>query len=125
MTFKVGDKKPQGAGRAKGTPNKQTQTLQEIAERNNCDPFEVLIWFAKRDYDSLHLPEWIDKVGKDGAFIREATISPELQQKSAKDACEYLHPKRKALEHSGSIEGKSATLEEFLKQQSDKLKEGK
>ena len=30
----------------------------------------------------------------------EPTISPELRQKSAKDVCEYLYPKRKAVERS-------------------------
>ena len=115
MTFKVGEKRPESAGRKKGTPNKQTQTLQEIAERNECDPFEVLIWFAKRDYVSLELPEWTDRIGKDGAFVREATISPELQQKSAKDACEYLYPKRKAIEHTGKDGEKLFTYEDYLK----------
>jgi len=37
---------------------------------------------------------------KDGSTFEELTISPELRQKSAKDACEYLFPKRKAIEHS-------------------------
>lgn len=111
MPFKVGDKRPEKAGRKPGTVNKNTKTLHDIAERNGCDPFEVLIWFAKGDHKSLG--------------ITEDELSPELRQKSAKDACEYLHPKKKAVEHSGSIDGArvSVSLEEFLELQSDKLKE--
>lgn len=120
----MGERQKTG-GRVKGVPNKQTQTLQEISERLECNPFEILLYFAKGDHDALGYEEHQILVTKTGETVTVLTISPELRQKSAKDACEYLHPKRKALEHSGSIEGKSATLEEFLKQQSDKLKEGK
>jgi hypothetical protein len=87
-------------GRIKGTPNKRTQTLLEIAEKNNCNPFEVLVWFASGDYESLGYLQTKTVTTKDGSTFEELTISPELRQKSARDACEYLHPKRKAVEHT-------------------------
>lgn len=118
-SFAPGRKKPEGSGRKPGTVNKKTADLHEIAERLECNPFEVLILFAKRDWEALKLPEWTDKMGKDGAFVREATISPELQQKSAKDACEYLYPKRKAVEHSGAVDT-NVSVEQFIMQQSEK-----
>lgn len=71
-------------GRPKGSPNARTQDLFDITERLECNPFEVLILFAKGDTESLKIEE----------------ISPELRLRAAKDACDYLFPKRKAIEHT-------------------------
>lgn len=85
------------AGRQKGTPNRKTQDLHELAERLNVNPFEILLHYASRNYQALGLPEKTLKFY--GEFpSEEYTISPELSQKSAKDACEYLFPKRKSVE---------------------------
>lgn len=101
MTSKV--KNNPNMGRPKGSPNKRTSDLLDIAERLDVNPFEVLLHFAKGDYKALGYDEFQSKVvgkGKDASMVEELTISPELRQKSAKDACEYLYPKRKAVEHS-------------------------
>lgn len=113
--------KTKTGGRVKGTPNKKTRDLFEIAERLDCNPFEVLLHFAKGDYKALGLDPkastnenmqdiinnaiegFVDE-GRTEKEIEEIEkaflnpISPELMQKSAKDACEYLFPKRKAIE---------------------------
>lgn len=81
-------------GRKKGTPNKFTQDLHELAQEMGVNPFEVLLNFAKGDYKALRLPET--------TAFGSPTIPPELRQKAAKDACEYLFPKRKAIEHTGA-----------------------
>lgn len=102
--------RPEGAGRKKGTPNKKTQTLLEKCEEIGCDPFEVLMRFAAGDWKGLGYkctcyasnPKCI--TAEDNLPAHKKTkcdcepISKELRQKSAKDACEYVHPKRKALE---------------------------
>lgn len=85
-------------GRPQGSLNARTQDLFDIAQRLNCNPFEVLLYFAKGDYEALGYENHQIKVTKDGTTISELTISPELRQKAAKDACEYLYPKRKAIE---------------------------
>ena len=92
-------------GRQKGTPNKKTQEAQELAEKLGINPLEILLHFAAGNYQELGLVEHKEIRTKDGAVIFEPTISPELRQKSAKDACEYLVPKLKAIEHSGSVDG--------------------
>lgn len=71
-------------GRPKGSPNARTQDLFDITERLECNPFEVLIMFAKGDAEALRISE----------------ISAELRLRAAKDACDYLFPKRKAIEHT-------------------------
>ena len=86
-------------GRPKGSLNARTIDLLEIANKHKCNPFEVLIMFANGDYQSLGYPEKELIITKDSS-IEKLTISPELRQRSAKDACEYLFPKRKAVEHS-------------------------
>lgn len=102
-------------GRVKGTPNKQTQSLHEIAEKLECNPFEVLLHFAKGDYEGLGYSEYQQRVTKTGEVVDELTIPPGLRQKAAKDACEYLHPKRKAIEHTGKDGEKLFSIEEYLK----------
>jgi hypothetical protein len=73
-------------GRPKGSPNARTQDLFDITERLECNPFEILILFAKGDTETLKVSE----------------ISPDLRLRAAKDACDYLFPKRKAVEHSAA-----------------------
>lgn len=87
-------------GRPKGSLNARTVDLLEISQRLECNPFEVLIHFAKGDYEALGYEHHRMRITKDGGTEMELTISPELRQRSAKDACEYLFPKRKAVEHS-------------------------
>lgn len=81
-------------GRKKGTPNKFTQDLHLIAQEMGVNPFQILLSFAIGDCEGLGLPET--------TAFGAPTIPPELRQKSAKDACEYLFPKRKAIEHTGA-----------------------
>lgn len=112
MANKEGDKT---GGRTKGTPNKTTQELMDIADKLECNPFEVLIHFAKGDFEALGYPkEKVVAISENGEEIRAPSISPELRQKSAKDACEFLFPKRKAIEHTGK-DGEKLSIEQFLK----------
>lgn len=71
MGFKPGHKKI--GGRQKGTPNRQTRTIEEKCAAAGIDPFEVLIQLCK---------------DPDKGF----------QMHAAKELCQYLAPKRKAIE---------------------------
>lgn len=115
MTFYTGQPKAPKAGRKKGTLNKKTQDLMELTEKLNCNPFEVLLHFANGDYKALGYEETKTKIAADGTVFQELTIAPELRQKSAKDACEYLFPKRKAIEHTGANGEKLIGIEDYLK----------
>ncbi len=74
-------------GRQKGTPNKKTVALQEIAERLDVDPFEILLLYAKGDFITLGL----------------CGVTSSERLKAAIEAASYLHPKRKAIEHTGEM----------------------
>jgi hypothetical protein len=106
MAFPKGAKRPADAGRKKGTPNKKTQDLMAKCQELDVDPFEILLRFAKGDWDGLGYESSVRVAGvsKDGEPFYEDTIPPDLRAKCAKDACEYIHPKRKAIEHSGAVD---------------------
>lgn len=80
--------RPKTGGRQKGTPNKDTSQLAQLAQQLDVDPFEILLLFASGDFMSLGINE----------------VTPDQRLKAATEACTYLHPKRKALEHSGDME---------------------
>ena len=69
-----------GAGRKKGVPNKDTQALQDrIASKYpGWDPVEAMAEIAQDDTNDV--------------MIRLAAL---------KEVSQYIHPKRKAIEHTG------------------------
>lgn len=72
MAFKAGHKKI--AGRAKGTPNKSSLPIEELCAKWECSPVEVLIKLTMDEKE------------------------PDRQLAAAKELCQYLYPKRKAVE---------------------------
>jgi hypothetical protein len=88
-----------GQGRTKGARSKSTMKQEEKARELGIDPFEVLLLFAAGDWKRLgYLTGTITKYTKNGDSYEIDRISPELRQKSAADACQYLLPKLKAIE---------------------------
>lgn len=85
-------------GRVAGTPDKAQKLLSEILETMNCDPLRILADIAKGE--RVKCTTYLDK--DNGEHVEEEVI-PTLDQR--KDACKellgYIHPKRKAVEHSG------------------------
>lgn len=77
MGFKPGHKKIEGSGRVKGQPNKKTLSLIQRCEERNFDPFDALMDIAK-----------------------DPNTPIDLKINCLKDLCQYVHPRRKALEHS-------------------------
>lgn len=75
MGFKLGQQKTPGSGRKRGTPNRKTQTLEEICIRKGIDPFEGLLELCMHE----------------DAGIRLSAL---------KEVNQYLHPKRRAIEQS-------------------------
>lgn len=93
------------AGRQKGTPNKKTQDLLDKANELGVDPFEVVLFYAKRDWKALGFSsETITRCAKGGETFEEDRITAKMQLDAATDACQYLYPKRKAVELSSDPE---------------------
>ena len=93
---------PRYGGRKKGTPNKDSNLVRDKAKALGIDPFEVLLYFVAGDWEKLGYAARERVVGysQSGDEITGDIISPELRQKAARDACEYLHPKLKSIDHT-------------------------
>lgn len=76
---------PKSGGRKKGTPNKASLPIEELCQTLNCAPAKVMIAFCK-------------------------SKNPAVRFQAAKELMQYLHPKRKAIEHSGEIKNQISEL---------------
>lgn len=102
--------KREGAGRKPGVPNKKTQLLEEILQSLNCDPIANLAKIANGE--RIMSLAYANK--ETGEFV-ESEVMPTIDQiKDAnKELCQYIYPKRKAVEHSGSIGTHEASLDDL------------
>lgn len=90
-------------GRIAGTRNKDRVHVFEVARKLKVDPFEILLHFARGDWQALGYKDKCEIVAysKSGEPIIKDVISAGLRATCASDACEYLYPKLKAIEHTG------------------------
>lgn len=104
-----------GSGRKPGTPNKNTQDLMAKCEELQCDPFQILLYVAKADWKALGYEsgQKVKTISEDNGPIFEDQITLEARLKAAKDLCEYLYPKRKALEVSGAMDAIHVIIEDY------------
>lgn len=99
---------PKWGGRKKGTPNADSLPLHEKAKELGIDPFAVLLLFAAGDWKKLgyagemYIPSESSGDTSSSTSIK-FTIDPSVRAKAANEACQYLFPKKKAIEHSGEI----------------------
>lgn len=103
-------------GRAKGVPNKSNQDLIDKANSLGVDPFQVLLLYVKRDWKALGFPsEFYTYEGQPDKD--RPIITPEKQIECAKDVCQYLYPKRKAVELSTDqeSEGFKIVIQDYSK----------
>lgn len=94
-------------GKKRGTKNLRTIELEQRADILGCCPFEILCHFAMGNWEALGYDSKERIVGytKSGGEITKEYITPELRAHCAGEAAQYLHPKRKAIEVSGTNGG--------------------
>lgn len=86
-----------------GSPNKNTTQASKIAKKLGCDPFEILIHFAKGDWKALGYSEQKEvKFTPKGDPYEVDIINQELRLTAAKEATKYLYATIKAVEHSAA-----------------------
>lgn len=122
MPFEKGHKRL--GGREKGTPNKKTRELEQMAEELGIIPFKQLLLFAKGDWKALGYDSAVVvRVGKNGETYEQERITPEMRFKATSESCAYLYPKRKAIEHSGEVSNLSPErpLQELSDEELDNL----
>lgn len=89
-------------GRTKGTVNKASVPLAERAAALGIDPFDVLLFFAAGDWQKLgYDAEQVPSSYSEHGTVHKYTIDPGVRAKAAGEACNFLYPKLKAIEHSG------------------------
>ena len=103
--------RPKNAGRKKGVPNKNTQLIFDLCQKNKFCPIETLILVGKGDWKSLgyESPE-VEKMGLGGVKIFEDRIQLDHRIDACKKLIDYMYPKRKAIELTGDDEHKPIVL---------------
>lgn len=71
-----GMKRPEGAGRKAGTPNRQTQTIIEQCEAKGVNVLELMLEFVTTPCEAG------------------------LRLQALKELMKYIHPQRRAVDHS-------------------------
>lgn len=106
--------------RPRGIPNYKTLPLLELAEKLKVNPFEILLNFAKGDWEALGYDNSVYvKESSDGKTTTLGyTITPEVRAKAAIEACKYLFPQKKAIQIDSNVTlnnpFQSLTLEEKI-----------
>ncbi len=97
---------PKTGGRKPGSLNKRTLAYDanEVAERLGIDPFLVLLFFCNGDWHKLGYtsPTRIIR-NKDGSTYEVDVITPDIRLNAAKEATQYLLPKRQAVSISADV----------------------
>ena len=99
-SFKPGQPRPANAGRKKGTPNKKTVAFQQLLEKHNFDPGEELI-YVYNETKSLY------KMHRKKKSYQSALDALENMQTTADKICQFVYPKKKAIEHTGEVNVKT------------------
>lgn len=94
-----GSIKTPGSGRKKGSPNKDSLPLEQKARELDVDPFLILLLFAKGDWESLgYKTATRTMCSKSGETYEVDSVTADHRLKAAGEACQYLYPKRKAIQ---------------------------
>lgn len=91
-------------GRTKGTKNKDKAALELKAIALGIDPFEILLYFAAGDWEKLGYKSGEREIVTKSGSVLVDVISPETRMNAAAEACQYVYPKRKAIEHTAPAE---------------------
>lgn len=106
MGFEKGNKL--ATGRPKGSLNTRTRRIEELARELNCDPLEILMRFAKGDWQGLGYDRRTNKnTGYD-------IISPGDRIAASKEAAQYMYAKLKTIEVIKQSQFEGLTLEEKI-----------
>lgn len=96
MAFKTGQPRPANSGRKKGSPNKKTVEFLTILEEKNFSPGEELIYVYQ---EAKKLYQWRKK----NRNISGAVTCLDTMATTADKICQFVYPKKKAVEHTGEV----------------------
>ena len=85
-------------GKVKGSVNKRTKEIQQMLDDLDCNPLEGMVEIANRAKEGVLIG-----VDDDGNQIMKPDLV--LAGNMYKELAQYIAPKRKAIEHTGRIDG--------------------
>jgi hypothetical protein len=103
-------------GRKKGTPNKDSLSIEQKAQELGFDPLKVLIHFAQGDWKSLGYDSEVYHMEKaDGSINMGFVITPNMRMTATETIMKYIYPQKKAVELSTPAEGMKIIVEDYRK----------
>ena len=97
MAFQKGHKKL--GGKPKGYKDKKTLMVEEIVARVGVDPLEVLLKFAAGDWEGLGYDSPVYHFeSADKSTSMGYVITPAIRAQAAKEAAQYIYPKKREAE---------------------------
>lgn len=110
-------KKVKTGGRVKGSVNKRTRTIEEIAAKFSIDPFEVLMMVATNDWKGLGYENANKVIVGEKAGIEFSLEEPNVKLsdrvQAAKEASRYLYAQKQAIALSGGQEPIKLIIEDY------------
>lgn len=97
-TLKPGERPP-GAGRPKGTPNKKTKEFQLMLEEKGFDPGAAMVELYQKQmglFEEFRKRNPNRNVPTAAGLLADASVT-------LNNICQYVYPKKKAIEHSGEV----------------------
>lgn len=96
--FKAGAARAPTAGRKAGTPNKKTKEFMLMLEEKGFDPGEAYVELYHKQMELFDLRRSKNPKNVSGAaeILSDAGVS-------LNNICQYVYPKKKAIEHSGEV----------------------
>lgn len=86
-------------GRPKGSPNKSTVIISDLAAKLGVNPIEIMLLVAKGDWQSLgYEKESLSRWTNAGIEYEEPVISLESRLAAAKAVSKFLYAERKAVD---------------------------
>lgn len=103
-------------GRPKGVKNIRSFNAEILAERLGCDPLEILLRFAKGDWEGLGYDSEVYHLETEKGPVKECfVITPNMRLTAAKEAVKYLHAAKHSAEITTGDEGFRIIVEDYSK----------
>jgi hypothetical protein len=118
MPFQKGHTFSKGNGRPKGSKTRIVQLADDLVTKLDVDPLEVLMLFAKGDWEALgYDSKETICYNSAGQEYSKLTVTPEMRVSAAREAVKYIYCQRKAVELSnqGESEGFRIIVEDYTK----------
>lgn len=103
MAFNSNNQPPTYKKNRKGRPNRVTQEAQALAQELGINPFKILLYFAAGDWKALGYESGtVTMYTAKGEPYEVDLLEPGHRLQGAKEAVQYLLPKRRAVEFNVS-----------------------